>query len=127
MTIIDRVVAASSATASTFYLMASVYAWIRVLFPFPVKSVTDSVILDRAIAWTAMSLLLGLMAVIKLTTVDWEDTGVEVIRIVGCLAVFIAGAMSVRAITVVTFGNKYLTYFVVIPLLVGALTLFIPI
>lgn len=122
----DRLVASASGMAGAFYVMASAVAWFRVAFPQPSHSFAKRVMLDRAIAWSALSAIFCVVAVVKLKFANWTDLGVDIVLALACLAIFVAGLVSVRAITAAAFGNKVLAFFAVVSVAVGLLILFIP-
>jgi len=120
---IDRLGAAAIGMAGALYFMSAVISWFRVLRPVErEQSISDKVILDRAIAWTALCAIFSSVTMVKLGLASWYD--IDIILIFGSLAVFLAGLISVRAITMAGFGNKVLIVFVAVSLAVGASILF---
>ncbi len=119
----DRLVASAAGMAAALYLMAAAVAWFRVAFPQPSPSLAKRVMLDRAVAWSALSALFSVVVAVKLSVASWTDSGVDFVLAVACLAIFVAGLVSVRAITVASFGNRVLAIFAAISLAVGLLIL----
>lgn len=125
VTFLDRIVAACSGMASTFYFMSACLAWYRVIGRKGPLPLMESVMLDRAVAWSGISILLGLISVLKLTDAEWESFRVDIIRIISCLAIFIAGLMSVHVMTCMKFGYKILLVFTIIPVTIGLILFFL--
>lgn len=121
ISMVDRLVAASAGMAGALYFMAAAVAWFRVVFPVPSASFVAKVIFDRAVAWSALSALFILVVVVKLTSLEWDDTGVDVILMLASLAVFVAGLVSVRSITLASFGSRVLMVFAAVSVAVGIL------
>lgn len=119
----DKTVAAASGMAAAFYFMAAAFAWFRVASPSPSLSTVRKVILDRAVAWSALSALFAMVVAVKLSVARWTDPGVDIVLFLASLAIFIAGLVSVRAITAAMFGNKVLLGFGAVSIAVGALIL----
>lgn len=119
----DRLVASAAGMAGAFYVMASAVAWWRVAFPQPSHSFAKRVMLDRAVAWSALSAIFCVMAVVKLEFASWTDAGVDLVLALSCLAIFAAGLVSVRAITIAAFGYRVLAVFAAVSIAVGLLIL----
>lgn len=120
---IDRLVASVAGMAGTLYAMAALVAWFRVAFPQPTPSLAKKVMLDRAVAWSALSALFIVVVAVKLSVASWTDAGVDLVLTLASLAVFVAGLVSIRAITIAAFGNRVLVAFAGISLAVGLLIL----
>ena len=119
---IDRLIAAAAGMASAFYLMAACVAWFRVAIP-PSKTLAQSVMPDRAVAWSALSALCSVVAAVKLSIADWANAAVDLVLGLACLAIFLAGLVSVRAITHAAFGYKVLAVFAAVSVAVGLVIL----
>ena len=115
----DRIVAAASGMAAALYVMAATVAWFRVILPTPSNSFAKRVMLDRAVAWSAMAAMFIVVVAVKLSVADWADAGVDVVLTLASLAIFVAGLVSVRAITMAAFGNRVLAVFAVVSIAVG--------
>ncbi len=85
--------------SAAFYLMASTVAWFRVAFPMPSASLAKRVMLDRAVAWSALSAIFCVVVAVKLGIASWYDDRVGLILALASIAIFVAGLVSVRAIT----------------------------
>jgi len=120
---IDKLVASVAGMAGAFYILAAAAAWFRVVFPEPSESLAKRVMLDRAVAWSALAALFVTVVVVKLTEVDWTDAGVDLVLSMASLAIFVAGLASVRAITAAKFGNRVLAIFGLASVAVGLLIL----
>ncbi len=119
----DRLVASAAGMAAAFYLMASTVAWFRVAFPMPSASLAKRVMLDRAVAWSALSAIFCVVVAVKLGIASWYDDRVGLILALASIAIFVAGLVSVRAITAAAFGNKVLAVFAAVSIAVGLLIL----
>lgn len=119
----DRIVAAAAGMAAALYIMAASVAWIRVVFPVPTPSLGKRVILDRAIAWSALAAIFVVVVSVKMTDLDWMDPVVDIVLTAACLTIFVAGLMSVRAITMPMHGNRVLAVFAAVSIAVGLLIL----
>lgn len=122
---IDRLVAAAAGMAAALYIMAAAVAWFRVAFPQPSSSLATRVMLDRAVAWSALSAIFVVLVAVKLSVADWADAGVDLVLTLASLAIFGAGLVSVRAITMAAFGNRVLAVFAGASVAVGLLILLI--
>jgi predicted tellurium resistance membrane protein TerC len=120
---IDRVVAAAAGMAAALYVMAASVAWCRVILPTPSHSFAKRVMLDRAVAWSALAAIFLVVVAVKLSVADWTDAGVDLVLAVASLAIFVAGLVSVRAITMAAFGNRVLVVFAMVSIAVGLLIL----
>jgi hypothetical protein len=119
----DRIVAAAAAMPAALYVMAASVAWFRVVFPLPSASLAKRVMLDRAVAWSALSVIFSVVVAVKLGIVSWDDPRVGVILVAALVAFFVAGLVSVRAITMAAFGNRVLAVFAVVSIAVGLVIL----
>lgn len=124
---IDRLVAAAAGMAAALYIMAASVAWFRVFFPQsslgPAPSLGKKVIPDRAVAWSALAALFSVVVAVKLSLTEWANQGVDIVLLVASLAVFTAGLVSVRTITIASFGNRALAAFAAVSVAVGLLIL----
>ena len=120
---IDRLVAAAAGMPAALYLMAASVAWFRVVVPSPSPSLAKRVMLDRAVAWSALSVIFSVVVVVKLGILSWDDPRVGVILAVALIVFFGAGLVSVRAITMAAFGNRVLAVFGAVSIVVGLLIL----
>jgi hypothetical protein len=121
--LIDRLVASTAGMASTLYIIAACVAWARVIYPPPSRSLGAKVIFDRAVAWTALATLFGLVSTVKLHLAGWADDGIDVLLAAINVAVFGAGLVSVRAITAEAFGARALAVVAIVSLAVGVFIL----
>jgi hypothetical protein len=121
----DRIVAAAAGMAAAFYVMASAVAWFRVAFPMPSPSLAKRVMLDRAVAWSALSAIFSVVVTVKLGLASWYDDRVGLILALASISIFVAGLVSVRAITAAAFGHRVLAVFAVVSIAVGLLILLI--
>ncbi len=55
--------------------------------------------LDRAVAWSALSAIFIVVVAVKLGAWNWNDRGSGLILALASIAIFVAGLVSVRAIT----------------------------
>lgn len=121
---IDRIVAAAVATPAVFYAMAASVAWCRVIFLKPSRSLGDRVTLDRAVAWSAWSVMLWTIVVVQLGIWAWNDARVGAIMALTSVLIFLAGLNSVRIFTIGrAFGKWVLAVFAVVSIAVGLLIL----
>ncbi len=67
--------------------------------------------------------LFSVVTAAKLSLTRWDNQGVDLILLIASFVVFAAGLVSVRAITLATFGNRVLLAFVAVSLAVGLLIL----
>ena len=119
----DRIVAAAAGMAGTLYLMAGALAWLRVAFPRPSPSLAKRVVLDRAVAWSALAIIFTVVVAVKLSVARWTDTGIDLLLTVAFLAIFVAGLVSVRNISAAAFGNRVFAVFAAVSIAVGLLIL----
>lgn len=118
VTLFDRLTASSSAMAGALYALAALCLWLVLIFrkqrPPGIKV---SVMLDRAIAWSALAAILLAIAAGRMRWVDWSS--VAGIFLPAAMAIMIAGLVSVRSITREKFGDRVLVVFVAVVLCAG--------
>ncbi len=120
---LDRLVASAAGMAAALYIMAASVAWFRVLLPQPSYSFAKRVMFDRAVAWSALSAIFIVVVAVKLGTWSWDDPGVCVVLALASFVIFVAGLVSVRAITLAVFGNGVLAVFALVSISVGLIIL----
>lgn len=121
----ERLLAAIAGMSSTMYLMACLLAWYRVFSPGKSNDEARKVIPDRAVAWTGLFGLFGMIALEKLGLINWSDYSVMAFTFVFLSAVYWSGLVSIRAITIDRYGNFVLMVFVAASLAVGATILMV--
>jgi predicted membrane protein len=118
VTLFDRLTASSSAMAGALYVLAALGLWLVLVFrkqrPHNIKV---SVILDRAIAWSALAAILLAIAAGRMRWVDWSS--VAGIFLPATFAIMIAGLVSVRSITREKYGGRVLVVFVAVVVVTG--------
>lgn len=116
ITIIDRFTASASGMAGALYVLSASLLWWVLITRKKAAAVTplgtQSVIVDRAIAWSALAVLFSAIAVSELGWVDWRELGP--LFLMTTLVIMIAGLFSVRAITQQHLGNKALVVFIAV-------------
>lgn len=96
ITVAERLAACSAGMVSALYALAAFVTWWRVLSR---GRQVGRILVDRAFAWAGLAILFGLIALVKLERLTWDDTGMDLALIVLNVVVFVAGLFSVRAIT----------------------------
>lgn len=85
-----------------------------------------SVILDRALAWSALAVIFYTVAAIKSGWYHWSDDYVDAVRVVALLTIFFCGLISIRAITVRHFGLRVVGWFAAASIAAGVVMFFLP-
>lgn len=116
-------VASAAGMSAALYFIAAAIAWRRVAVPVPSDSRAQRVMLDRAVAWTGLFVLFATLTALKLQMAEWSDDTVDLVLFLALTAVYVAGLVSVRAITGDAYGHRVLAVFAGLSLGVGLLIL----
>lgn len=123
--LLDKLVAAIAGMAAALYFLAGSLAWYRLARPrrHSLPHVR-SVILDRAIAWTSLAVLFGVVALAELEYVEWADDRLDIFRLISLAAIYVCGLVSIRNITSKHFGYSAVKWFALLSFSVGVLIVF---
>jgi hypothetical protein len=122
--LLDKFVASFAGMAATLYFLSGCMAWYRLLRPRRQSPPhVRSVILDRAIAWSSLAVLFGMIVSIKLGYFEESDDRLDVFRIVCLGAIYVCGLISIRSITMRHFGYSAVSWFAGLSAAVGVIIL----
>lgn len=119
----NKLVAVSAAMAAVLYLLAAGVAWYRFLSPTYTRPALK-LVLDRAIAWSALAVIFSRFILVRLGVMDWGDDRLDFLLIISLFATWACGLTSVRAFTLVRFGSRVWMMFGLLSLGAGVSTFF---
>lgn len=124
--LLDKLVASAAGMAAVLYLLSGSLAWYRLARPRR-ESLPQvrGVILDRAVAWSSLAVLFGIVAISELGYYEWADNRLYFLRLAALLAIYICGLISIRSITIRHFGYSAVGWFGGLSFFVGLMILFL--
>lgn len=118
----DKLIAASASMAAALYFLSCCIAWYRLFSP-TYRNPALKIVVDRAIAWTAMAVIFLRIALVRLGVIDWDNQLLDVILLVSLIAVWVCGLCGVRSFTSLRFGARIWLSVALLSLAAGTLVL----
>lgn len=118
----DKIVAATAGMAAVLYILACGIAWYRVLSPTYSRPALRYV-LDRAVAWSALSVIFCRIVGVRLRLIDWGNDWLDAALATALFAIWSCGLISVRAFTVPRFGWRIWAFVAFVSAITGLIIL----